>query len=226
VIKHIHRSRMLSHTPFQTSNHPPQPSPWKRIEKKDHGRLVRKTKLSRIRANRLQRKALLPFAFILAKILPGSPMQLRQKFHANDSSKRIIRRHQQSASFSRSKIDEGEVSKVQLTLLAQSLDHFVKENRLRRLIRRVEHSKQPLTPTDNCARRIDAMLPIVVRIAITLAPALWSGIANELPERAQQLPCSREAPLTRSDVLPPPPRGARHTDCGLIGSINAHSPPS
>src|SRR6266436_3637660 len=111
VVEHIDGPRIRPQTLLQVRDHPLQPRLWKRIEQKEHHRLGGKRKLSRIRADRFQREALLRFASILAQILLSSLMQRWQKFYSDDTAKGILRRHQQGASFARSQIDEDEVAK-------------------------------------------------------------------------------------------------------------------
>src|SRR5271168_4342567 len=118
VVKHIHRSRILPKTLLQIRHRPPQPRLRKRVEQIEHGWLVRKSELSRIRADRFQREALLRFASVLTEVLLSRLMQRGQEFHAHDAAKRIIRSHQQRASFSRAEVDEDEVVKVRTTFFS------------------------------------------------------------------------------------------------------------
>src|SRR5260370_29140791 len=90
-----------------------------------------------------------------------------------------------------------------MSLLMKSFKHHVEQCWFCRLIRRVEDPKQTVAPIYSRARRVDAMLPIIVSIAVTLTTSLWSRIACELPQRKQK--CSRgcDATLLASNILPP-----------------------
>src|SRR5580704_294232 len=226
VIKHINNPRMFPQTLLQIRDHPPQPRLWKWIKKIHHRWFVRKRELSSIAAGRFQREALLRFASILADVLLSSPMQRRQKLHSHNAAKGIVRSHQQRSSFPRSQIDEDEVMKVGTALLTQRPNHFVEQGSFRRLIRRVEDSQQAVAPAYCRARRVDAMLPIIVSVAVALASPLRSGVARELPQRSQQLPRSGEVAFTPGNVIPPLPRRARQADSGRSGINAGHSPPS
>ena len=96
--------------------------------------------------------------------------------------------------------------KVTTTFLPQSVEHFVEESRLCWLIRRMEQSEQPVAPTYGRAGGVDAMLPIIFSVAVTLAMSFRRGIANELPERAQKLAGRRERTFAPRNVIPPLPR--------------------
>src|SRR5271169_438873 len=50
------------------------------------------------------------------------------------------------------------------------------------------------------------MVPIVFGVAVASATPFWSGVANELPKRSQQLAGSREAAFARGNTIPPLPR--------------------
>ncbi len=140
--------------------------------------------LSRIGADRFNGKTLLRIASILAEILLSSQIQNRQEFHAHDSAKGIIRRHQQSPSLARSQIDKSKVGKVEACLLRQAPDHFVEKGRFRWLIRGVENSQEPITPTNASAGRVDAMFPIVFGVTKEPSSPFRSRIANKLKQRA------------------------------------------
>src|SRR5258708_9014164 len=126
VVEHIHRSRMVTQTLVQIRHRPSQSRLWKWIEEIEHDRLGWKRELSRIAANCFQREALLRCASVLAEILLRSLMQRRQKLHAHNAAKGIVRRHQQRASRARPDIDEDEVMKIPMSFCTQSLDHLVK----------------------------------------------------------------------------------------------------
>src|SRR5258708_15231500 len=203
VVEHTHNPRMFSQTLLQIPNHAPQPRFRKRIEKIKDRWLERKRELSRIRADRFQREALLRFASILAQILLRSLMQRRQKLHAHDAAKGIVRSHQQRASFAGAQIDKDEVVKVRVASLTQSVEHFVEQCGLGWLVRRVESAEQAIAPTNSRTGRVDAMLPIKVSIAVALATAFRSRVANDFPQRCEKLPRRLAAAFARGDILPP-----------------------
>src|SRR5271170_527235 len=113
VIEHTNLSRMLSQAPLQTRDHVPQSRLRKRVEKKQHDRLKRKKKLSRIPADRLNRETFLCVAPVLLEIIQSRMIQRCQKFHAHDAAKGIIGSHQQRSSFARPNINEDEFAKVE-----------------------------------------------------------------------------------------------------------------
>src|SRR5882757_2740579 len=176
VVEHIRRPRMVAQTLLQIRDRPSQSRLWKWIEEIEHDGLGREGELSRVAANCFEREALLRFASVLGEVLLRSLMQCRQKFNAHDAAKGIIRRHQQRASFARAEIDEDEVAKVGVSLFTQSFEHLVKQASFCRLIRRVEDSEKAIAPTYSGAGGVDAVIPIVVSIAVALTPPLWSGV--------------------------------------------------
>src|ERR1700674_5534483 len=112
VVEHIHRSRARLQTVLQIRDHPLQPRFWKWIEEIEQDWFGGKSELGRVCADRFQREALLRLASVLAQIFLRSLMQCRQKFHAHDAAKGIVRRHQQRSSLARSQVDEDEIAKV------------------------------------------------------------------------------------------------------------------
>src|ERR1700733_572039 len=223
-VKHIYHPRMRPQTLLQIRHHPSQSRLRKRIKEIEHDRLRGKKELRCIRANRLQRKALLRFASVFAEVLLSGRMQSRQKFHTHDLAKGIIRSHEQRTSFARPEIDKDKVVEIRMTLLAQSLQHFAEQFGLGGLIRRVEDSEQAIAPTYRGAGRVDAVFPIIFDIAVTLATALRSRLANELPQRRQQSAACRDPAFARGNVTPPLPRRARQAYSGWhAGIAAAHS---
>src|ERR1700723_27151 len=73
VVEHINFSRMHSQTLLQIRHHAPQSGLGKGIKEKQHDGLNRKSKLTRILANQLDRETALCLILIFAEILVGRP---------------------------------------------------------------------------------------------------------------------------------------------------------
>ena len=117
VIEHIHRSGMLTQGLLQGREDPSHSGLREWIEEINHERVIGKREGRSIGAERFEREAFLRSALVLSQILLRDLMQGWKKFDSYDAAKGIIRRHQQSASFSRAQIDEGEVAEVENRLV-------------------------------------------------------------------------------------------------------------
>src|ERR1700730_15444913 len=132
---------------FQVRKTPPHSRLRKRIEEINYERIVGKREGGGVGADRLDRETFLCFTLVPAKVLLRDLIQRGKKFHADDSVEGVVRSHQQRASFSRAKIDEGEVAEVNRCLvgirrLLQNVEHFVKRRRLGGLIGGMELAQQ------------------------------------------------------------------------------------
>ena len=74
----------------------------------------------------------------------------------------------------------------------QAVQHFVEERRLGGLVGRVEQSKNPGAPAYRGARRVHAMIPVEVDIAVSLATTAWRGVTQKLPTLLHQASQRRE----------------------------------
>src|ERR1051326_1271922 len=61
----------------------------------------------------------------------------------------------------------------------------MKERRFGWLIGRVEHAQQAIAPANGGAGGVDAIVPIVIDIAVALAAARGKRIEGELPEKCE-----------------------------------------
>ena len=98
-------------------------------------------------------------------------MKRRQQFDADDPAEGIIGGHQQGSAFAGAEVDESEVVEVEAGLGREEGHHFVEQSRFGRLIGRVKNSEETVAPADGGAGGVDAEIPVVVDIAITLAAA-------------------------------------------------------
>src|SRR6202021_498909 len=197
---------------------------WWRVEEIQHERAIGKTDSSGVRADRFEQETFLRFALILIDVLLRDLVQRRQKFYTNDAPKRIVGGHQQRTSFTRAQVDEGIIAEVETVLVArrallQSVEHLVKCCRLCGLVRRMEHAQQPVAPSHGAASSVDAVIPVVVGIAVALPQTLRSGIARELPPHSEESAGRGEVSLVGGSIPPPLPRGLQ--DANLWRRIHA-----
>src|ERR1700676_3524015 len=112
VVEHVHSSGMVIKRLFKVQNYLPHSRLWQRVEEINHQRASGKGERRGVGADRFERETFLRYVLVLPQILLRDLMQRGKKFHADDSAKGVVRSHQQRASFSRAKIDEGEVAEV------------------------------------------------------------------------------------------------------------------
>src|ERR1700733_7171716 len=94
----------------------------------------------------------------------------------------------------------------------QRVEHLVKGCGFGGLIGGMEHSQQSIPPSDCSAGGIDAVIPVVVGVAVTLPQTLWRRVSDELPQNARQSPGCAEVSLVASSVIPPGPRSFKDAD--------------
>src|SRR5262249_30052018 len=99
-------------------------------------------------------------------------MQLRQYLYADNSSKRILRCHQQCSSLARTKIHECELVKVG----RQGSHDLAKFRGIGWLIWRKENAQQALAPTDSPACRVYTVVPVVFHVTVAAATSLGSRV--------------------------------------------------
>src|SRR5882724_5885519 len=67
----------------------------------------------------------------------------------------------------------------------------------------MKDSQQTITPTDGCAGRVDAMIPVVLDISVTASTLLGHRLKDESPQLREQNLQGRCEPMPRALVGPP-----------------------
>src|SRR5262249_37804399 len=102
-------------------------------------------------------------------------------------------------------------------LALERLQHLAEQVRLCWLIGRMKYAEQPISPRDGSAGRIDAVVPIVVCVAVALPQSFGRGIAGEIPQRRSQGSGGAKATMPRSFLRPPAACCRENAQSGLIG---------
>src|ERR1700690_1289733 len=102
----------------------------------------------------------------------------------------------------------------------KTIEHLVKQRRLSGLIRRVEQTEQPIAPADGRAGRVDAVVPVVLGIAVTLSQARRCGVAHKFPQSRQQPKGRGEPTLACRSIAPIAP--TRFENAEMIGRRRIH----
>src|ERR1035437_7094360 len=152
---------------------------------------------------------------VRANILLCRAMQFGNQLHSYNPPKWILRSQQLRSSLAGTEIDEGEF----IELDGQTRHHLPKQCRIGRLIGRMKHSQQPRAPSHRAAGRVDAMLPVVLHVAVALPPALGRRLAHKAPQIAyQQRSRAGSALLPRLLAPPAAQRGPK-----LSGETGGHA---
>ena len=130
-------------------------------------------------------------------------MQSGKQFYANDAAERIVRGHQKHAPFARAHIDEGKFLKINF----QARHHLLEKRGLGGLVAGVKLSQQTLAPAHGGAGGVDAMVPVIFRIAIALAALRGHGLPQKFSDAAAETPGSRPESIARPVVFPAPMDG-------------------
>src|SRR5271165_798230 len=76
----------------------------------------------------------------------------------------------------------------------------------------MKHTQEPVAPAHGAARRIHAIVPVVVGVSEALPQPFRSGIPDELPEHSQKAPRRGPVAFVRGSIPPPLPDGCDHAD--------------
>ena len=181
VIEHINPSRMLPQTLLQIRDHASSiPASGKGLKRNSTvGSAGKANSVASPQIDSIAKHFCDSLRYLQILSCAAS-IQRRQQFHAHDAAKGIIGSHQQRPSFARAEIDEDEFAKIEARLLRYRPRSFRGTER----IPSVDTASGKIPASDRAnprrARGVDAMLPIVFRIAIALPSPLRSRVANKL----------------------------------------------
>src|SRR6185437_7979583 len=127
-------------------------------------------------------------------------MQGGEKLYANNTVEWIVRGHQKHASFARAHIDEGKFLKINL----QAGHHLREKSGLGGLVTGMKLSQQALAPAHGRTGGVDAVVPVIFRIAIALAALRGHGLPEKFSDAAEETPGSRPGSIARPVLFPAP----------------------
>src|SRR5580700_5593828 len=169
-----------------------------RVKQIEHERLYGEDKSAGIPAHRLHRKALLRITLVRAQVLLRHTIQNGKQFDPLNAAERIIRSHQERASFARADINEGELLKINF----QVRDHIPEKRRFVGLVGRMKVAQQALAPADGGAGGIDTVIPIIFRVSVTTASLPGCRLPQESPDVSGETPGRRQKSTTCQTFFP------------------------